>query len=144
VSSPGEDAAIRAFIERARVMRDEDRKALAEARKATNETFHHGAWRAANEALAGRCEAYIEARRELGASHVPDGLTALTDSAAGDRETIEEWNEVARLAHQAVDDALLALLVRDIIRPDDLRELYRSWKAMLERTPASGGLGSDD
>jgi hypothetical protein len=132
--SPGPaDPTVASFIERARRMGDEDRKALAEARQATNESFHHRAWMAANEALGPRSGEYIRARRELGTSHVPEGLEALMERAAGDSEAIAHWNDVARLAREGMDDALLALLVRDIIRPDQLRELYRPWKAMLER-----------
>lgn len=135
-------ASIEAFIERARKLSDEDRLHLGEARAAIDETFHIGAWKAANEIAAQQARDYRQVWVEIGAVFIPDRLEELVQKGtAGDRAEITRWQEVARQARLAMEDALLALSVADVIRPPDLRELYGPWKAMLEaaheRTTAS-------
>lgn len=87
-----------------------------------DEAFHESARAAAFEALAGRGEEYVRARRALARAHVPERL----ETEVGDGS----WAEVARLAELAIDDALLALLGSDLLHPKHVRELYRSFQAL--------------
>lgn len=96
---------------------------MAEARRAVDEAFHETALFAAAEALEGREDAYVRARRELARAHVPE---VLADAARDERA---RWQDVARLAQLAIDDALLAIVTSDRVHPNHLRELYRSFKA---------------
>lgn len=129
---------VEGFIEQARGLRDEDRWALARARGAIDETFHAGAWRAANEIAARRADAYFEAWIRIGSAFIPDGLKELVNRGTeADPAEMAEWQGVARLARAGIDDALLALLGADTIRPPDMREMYGPWKAML--AAAHGG-----
>jgi hypothetical protein len=128
---PGK-ASIETFIDRARRLTDEDRQRLAGARAASDETFRAGAWKAATEILAQHGRSYHDAWVRIGPAFVPERLEKLVQDGT-DRAEITRWQEIARLARMGMDDALLALTAADIIRPPDLRELYRPWKAMLER-----------
>ena len=130
-SGPGR-ASIETFIDRARRLTDEDRQRLAGARAASDETFRAGAWKAATEILAQHGRSYHDAWVRIGPAFVPERLEKLVQDGT-DRAEITRWQEIARLARMGMDDALLALTAADIIRPPDLRELYRPWKAMLER-----------
>lgn len=102
---------------------DDQRRAVADARRSVDEAFHDTALRAAAEALEGRGDMYARARRELARAHVPERL----HGAAGDDRA--RWQDVARLAQLAIDDALLAVLTSDTLHPNHSRELYRSFKA---------------
>jgi hypothetical protein len=117
---------VQGFLDRALALTDDQRLAVADARRAVDEAFHETALLAAAEALAGRGETYAHARRELARAHVPERL----DGAADDDRA--RWQDVARLAQLAIDDALLAILTNDQLHPDHLRELYRSFKAAAE------------
>lgn len=130
----GTAAGVEAFVEQARTLRDEDRLALAEARAAIDETFHAGAWRAANEVVAQRGQEYLEAWVRVGAAFVPERLEGLVQKASGaaDAAEVARWQEVARLARVAMEDALMAFVGADLLRPPDLRALCGPWKAMLE------------
>ncbi|MFW6203855.1 MAG: hypothetical protein ACOC96_02720 [Actinomycetota bacterium] len=122
-----------ALINRARRLSDEDRLCLAEARAALDETFHAGAWNAANEIAAQRSRDHRYAWVRIGAAFIPDRLDELVRTGtADDRAEVAKWQDVARRARLAIDDALLALAAADLLRPPDLRELYGPWKAMLE------------
>lgn len=121
--------AVESFIDLVRGLTDENRLAVAEARKAVSEPFHAKAWRAAGEALAGRGEAYLWARRQVARAHIPERLAPEGDDALGGDEAAR-WSEVARLVQQAIDDALMAFLTSDIVHPKHLRELHRSWRAL--------------
>lgn len=134
---PGK-ASIETFIDRARRLTDEDRQRLADARAASDETFRSGAWKAATEILAQHGRSYHDAWVRIGPAFVPERLEKLVQDGT-DRAEITRWQEVARLARMGMDDALLALTAADIIRPPDLRELYRPWKAMLERADRRTG-----
>jgi hypothetical protein len=133
-------ARLDAFVEQARALRDEDRLALAEARRAGNESVRAGAWSAALELLPERAPAYVSCWASIGPVFVPERLEELlrTDSGAEARE-IAEWQEVARLTRIAVDEALLALLLSDTMMPPDVRELYHPWRTMLEAAHAARG-----
>jgi hypothetical protein len=124
---------IETFVERARRLTDDDRRRLADARAAIDETFHAGAWKAATEILAQQGRSCHDAWIRIGPAFVPDRLEKLVQ-VGSDQTEIARWQEVARLARLGMDDALLALSAPDIIRPPDLRELYRPWKAMLEQS----------
>lgn len=125
-------AGVEAFVERARTLDDDDRLALADARAAVDETFHAGAWRAANEIVAERAQEYLQAWVRIGAAFVPACLEPLVRaSSAADDPDVARWQQVARLARAAMEDALLAFVAADLLRPPDLRELCGSWKAML-------------
>jgi hypothetical protein len=119
---------VQGFVERVLELSDDQRLAVAEARRAVNEAFHETAVSAAVEALAGRGEAYTRARRALARAHVPECL----DGSAGDGGDRAAWQDVARLVQLAIDDALLAVLTSDALHPSHLRELYRSFKAAAE------------
>jgi hypothetical protein len=134
---PGK-ASIETFIDRARRLTDEDRQRLAGARAASDETFRAGAWKAATEILAQHGRSYHDAWVRIGPAFVPERLEKLVQDGT-DRAEITRWQEIARLARMGMDDALLALTAADIIRPPDLRELYRPWKAMLERADRRTG-----
>jgi hypothetical protein len=126
-------ASMEAFIERALRLTDEDRLRLAEARAAIDETFHAGAWQAANEIVAQHARDYRDARVRIGAAFVPARLEELVQTGtAADRAEAARWQEVARQARLAIEDALLALVTVDLLRPPDIRELYGPWNAMLE------------
>lgn len=112
-------------------MDDESRLAVASARKAVDEAFHEKALRAASDALVGRGDEYVRARRALAGTHVPDKLTG-DDADALTGEELARWSEVARLVQQAMDDELMALLTSDVLHPNHLRELHRSWRAAQE------------
>lgn len=121
------------FIHRARNLSDEDRLRLADARAALDETFHVGAWRAANEIAVQHGRGCHEAWVRIGPAFIPDRLEDLVrQGRAADASEVARWQEVARLARLAMDDAILVLVTADLIRPPDLRELYGPWKAMLE------------
>lgn len=122
--------ALEDFIEQVLSLSDEDRLAAAEARKAIDERYHASALRAAADPLARRGEAYVEARRRLIGAHVPDSLGDEAGRSLDPRE-VAGWNEVARLVQQAIDDAVVALLVSDVLHPKHLRELYRPWQGVL-------------
>lgn len=124
-------AALEAFVEQVARLTDEDRLPLAEGREAVIEAYHAKALRAAADALAGRGEDYVRARARLATAHVPAKL-ADEDAESLDDEEAARWNEVARLVQQAVDDALLAVLARDKLHPNHLRELYRPWRAVAD------------
>lgn len=129
--SSARSASIETFIERARRLTDEDLKRLASAREASDETFRAGAWKAATEILAQHGRNYHDAWIRIGPAFVPEQLEKLMEIGA-DHTEIARWQHIARLARMGIDDALLALTAADILRPPDLRELYRPWKAMLE------------
>jgi hypothetical protein len=124
-------ASVETFLEQARALRDEDRRALAEARRSGSEVVRAGAWRAAVELLPDRAGAYVSAWSAIGASFVPERLEKLLLEGA-DAAEIADWQEVARLVRIAVDEALLALLLSDTLLPPHTRELYDPWKRMLE------------
>lgn len=129
--SNARSASIETFIERARGLTDDDRLRLADARADSDETFRSGAWKAATEILAQHGRSYHDAWIEIGAAFLPEQLEKLMQIGT-DRAEISRWQEVARLARMAMDDALLALTAADTLRPPDLRELYRPWKTMLD------------
>lgn len=123
---------LEALTRRARALTDADRLALAEARAAVDETFHVGAWKAANEIAVERAGDYMTAWMRLGPVFIPERLDALVQQgAASDPDELARWQEVARLTRIAIDDVLLAEVAADLMRPPDLRELYRPWQAML-------------
>jgi hypothetical protein len=131
-------AGLEAFLEQARALRDEDRRALAEARRAGSEVVRAGAWKAAVEMLPERATAYVSGWARIGTSFVPERLEELLRAGSGaDAAEIAEWQEVARLVRIALDEALLALLLSDTITPPDVRELYDPWRRMLEAAHAS-------
>lgn len=105
------------FVARVRRLTDEERAVVAAARKAVDETFHARAVIAGLEAVADRGDAYVRARRAVAGAHVPERIE-------------QDEGEVARLVQLAIDDALLAMLARDLLHPNHLRELYRPWRAL--------------
>jgi hypothetical protein len=120
------------FVERALSLDDVDREALAAARGAMDEAFHLGAWRSANEIVARDPGAYLELRQRIASAFLPRRLGELVDlGAEADPTKVARWEDVARLARVALDDALMGLLAADSIPPPDLRELHAPWKAML-------------
>jgi hypothetical protein len=126
-------AGLEAFLEQARALRDEDRRALAEARRAGSEVVRAGAWKAAVEMLPERAIAYVSSWARIGTAFVPERLEELLRTGSGtDAAEIAEWQEVARLVRIALDETLLALLLSDTITPPDVRELYDPWRRMLE------------
>ena len=124
-------ARIEAFVQQARALRDEDRRALADARRSGSEVVRAGAWRAAVEMLPERAEAYLATWAALGTAFVPERLEELLVTGA-DPDAIAEWQDVARLVRIALDEALVALLLSDTILPPHTRELYDPWRRMLE------------
>lgn len=121
-------AAVAEFVDCVRRLEDEGRLAVAEARKAVDETFHEKALRAASEALPGRGEAYARARRRVAGAHVPDRLAS---DDAPRRDEAARWSEVARLVQLAIDETLVAFVASDHLHPNHLRELCRPWKALI-------------
>src|SRR5918995_355447 len=115
---------IETFIERARRLTDEDRQRLADARAARDETFRAGAWKAATEILAQHGRSCHDAWIRIGPAFVPERLEKLVRVGA-DHAEIARWQQVAWLVRIGMDDALLALTAADLLRPPDLRELYR-------------------
>jgi len=102
-----------------RALTDDDREALAEARKALDEDFRGQALRSAAELLVGRGETYAVARREVAGAHVPEDL-----DDPGRRD------EIARLVELAIDELLVGTVVQERLHPKHLRELYRPWRAL--------------
>ncbi len=136
-------APVEALIDRVRSLDDADLRALARMRAAIDETFHVGAWRAAVESLATKGQAYAEAWIEIGAAFVPERLEELVQMGAGaNPDEVAEWRQVARDARLAIDDALLAVVNADTIRPPDIRELNLAWKAMLEEAHSRDTAGT--
>jgi len=105
---------VAAFVERMRLLTDDERRLVAGARRQVSEGYHESALRAAAELLVGRGDAYARARSEVAAVHVSDGVD----------------DETARLVQLAVDDALAALVTADLLHPNHVRELYRSCRAV--------------
>jgi hypothetical protein len=123
---------VEAFVERALSLDDHDRATLAAARGTVDETFHLGAWRSANEIVGRDPGPYLELRQRIAAAFLPARLGELVDlGPQADPGEVRRWEEIARLARAALDDALMGLLAADSIPPPHLRELYGSWKAML-------------
>lgn len=123
------------LITRARDLDDEDLRTLADARAAVDETFHGGAWRAAVEHAATLSGAHAVAWVHLGTCFIPTCLEGLVQQgSSGDAAELGTWQDVARRARLAIDDALLAYLGADTIRPPDIRELLAPWKKMLEES----------
>jgi hypothetical protein len=112
--------AVRSFVARVRALTDDDRTALADARKALDEDFRGQALRSAAELLVGRGEAYALARREVAGAHVPVGLD----------DEPERRDEIARLVELAVDELLVGLVTQERLHPKHLRELHRPWRAL--------------
>jgi hypothetical protein len=131
--SPGRDLrvspAVEAFVARALELTDDERIAVAEARRAVDEDFHEKALRAGVEALAGRGEEYLRARAQIARAHLPEGLTS-EDALSPDERA--RWNEVARLVQLGLDEGLIAILGTPVLHPNHLRELHRSLKVAWE------------
>jgi len=125
----GLSPALDAFVTRVLSLTDADRRAIADARKAVDESFHQSALLAASELLVGRADDYARARSALATAHVPQ---ALEDAG---RDEVDDLNEVARYVQLAIDDGLLAVLTRDALHPNHLRELHRSLKVVLGASP---------
>lgn len=127
----GIPAGVQTFVEQARSLEDEDRLALAAARRAGSEVVRAGAWKAAAEVLPTRASTYVAAWGRIGPAFLPERLEELhrTGSSA-DAAEVAELQEVARLVRIALDEALLALLLSDTIPPPDVRELYEPWRSM--------------
>ena len=119
--------AVDAFVARVLELTDDDRRAIAHARTAVDESFHRSALLAAVEQLVSRGDEYLRARRAVALAHVPD---ALDGAAPGELDAL---NRVAREAWLAIDDGLLAVLARDTLHPKHLRELNRSLGVIFER-----------
>ncbi|HJR95630.1 MAG TPA: hypothetical protein VJ807_09355 [Gaiellaceae bacterium] len=119
--------AVDAFVARVLELTDDDRRAIADARAAVDESFHQSALRAAAEQVVGRGDEYMRARRAVALAHVPD---ALEGAPPGELQAL---NRVARDAQLAIDDGLLAVLTRDTLHPKHLRELNRSLGIVSER-----------
>lgn len=120
------------LIERARALRDDERRVIAEARAERDETFRVAAWRAALAAMGGRSELYVAAWSRIGSAYVPERLEGLVNlGSQADAAEVTEWQGVARLVRLAIDEALLALLTSDTIPPPHLRELIAPWKAAV-------------
>jgi hypothetical protein len=131
-----------AFIEAARGLRDEDRVVLANERRRLNEVVRAASWKAANEVLGRRGAEYSEAWIRMGPAFVPDRLEELHGEGSGsDPAEIEAWQDVARLARIAMDEALVALLTADTIPPPDIRELLHPWKQMQAAAYERGSAG---
>ncbi|MGH3023173.1 MAG: hypothetical protein ACRDNI_05910 [Gaiellaceae bacterium] len=124
-------AGLEGFVEQARALRDDDRVALAGARRAGNEAVRADAWNAALELLPERATVYVSCWARIGPAFLPERLEELLRTGT-DASEIAEWQEVARLARIAIDEALLALLLSDTMLPPEVRELYHPWKTMLE------------
>jgi hypothetical protein len=121
---------LEAFIEAARDLCDEDRLVLANERRRLNEIVRAASWKAANEMVGPRAAEYAEAWIRMGPAFIPDRLEELHGEGSGDPDEIERWQDVARLARIAMDEALVALLAADTIPPPDIRELLHPWKQM--------------
>jgi hypothetical protein len=122
-------ASVEAFIQRVRQLSDEERVVLADTRRATNELVRADAWRAAAELLPGRANEYATAWGRIGTAFIPERLEHLLEHGSGvDTAEIADWQEVARLARTAIDEALLALLFSDTLTPPSQRELIDPWQ----------------
>lgn len=122
--APGVDA----FLSRVLALTDTERKAVAAARRAVDETFHERALHAASELLVGRGELYADARRAVSRAHIP---AALEGHELSEAERVE-LEEVARAVQLAIDDGLLAVLTSDRLHPNHARELHRSLKVAFD------------
>jgi hypothetical protein len=122
---------LEAFIEAARDLCDEDRLVLANERRRLNEIVRAASWKAANEMIGPRAAEYAEAWIRMGPAFIPDRLEELHGEGSGSNPgEIERWQDVARLARIAMDEALVALLAAETIPPPDIRELLHPWKQM--------------
>ena len=126
----GASTHLEAFIEAARDLCDEDRLVLANERRRLNEIVRAASWKAANEMVVPRAAEYAEAWIRMGPAFIPDRLEELHGEGSGDPDEIERWQDVARLARIAMDEALVALLAADTIPPPSIRELLHPWKQM--------------
>jgi hypothetical protein len=126
-------AHLEAFLGRSETLRDDDRLALADARRRGSEVVKAAARQAALDMLPERAGAYVACWAHIATAFVPERLEQLLRAGSGNNAAeIAEWQEVARLVRLALDEALLALLLSDTITPPDVRELYDPWRRMLE------------
>jgi hypothetical protein len=129
----GRSTTVEGFVTRAKALDDDDRLALARARRAVDESFQVGAWKAGSEVAMGRAAEYLEVRVRLGGVFVPDRLEELVMlGSRADPAELAGWQDVARVVRIALDEATLAHVGLDTLRPPDVRALLGPWKAMLE------------
>lgn len=122
---------VEALIEGARALGDEERTALAEIRRASNEVVRAEAWQAVAELLPTRALEYSAAWGRIGTAFIPERLEHLLQQGFDvDTAEIAEWQEVARLVRAAIDEALLALLFSETLTPPNQRELFDPWQRM--------------
>jgi hypothetical protein len=112
-------AAVASFVERVRGLTDEERRVVAERRRALDEAFREKAVRAGVEASARHPELWAQARMQVAGAHVPDALEEGTAEP--------EWSEAARLVQLAIDEGLLAFVGQGTLHPNHLRELIAPW-----------------
>lgn len=115
------------FVTRVLALTDDERRGVADARRAVDEVFHERALAAAAELLVGRGEEYARARRAIGDAHLPRSLRA--DGADGEGSDLAD---IARHVQLAIDDGLLAVLTSDLLHPNHARELHRSLKGAFD------------
>ena len=90
---------VEALIEGARALGDEERTALAEIRRASNEVVRAEAWQAVAELLPTRALEYSAAWGRIGTAFIPERLEHLLQQGFDvDTAEIAEWQEVARPA----------------------------------------------
>jgi hypothetical protein len=111
-------AAVASFVERVRGLTDEERRVVAERRRALDEAFREKAVRGGVEASARHPELWAHARMQVAGAHLPDAL-----EEAGDPELAE----VSRLVQLAIDEGLLAFVGQGTLHPNHLRELIAPW-----------------
>lgn len=112
------EAAVASFVERVRGLTDEQRRVVAERRRALDEAFREKAVRGGIEASARHPELWARARTQVAGAHVPDALEETADP---------EWAEISRLVQLAVDEGLLAFVGQGTLHPNHLRELIAPW-----------------
>jgi len=106
-------------VQRVRALTDDDRKVVAERRRALDEAFRQKALRAGAESLPRHAALYVQARMQVAHAHLP---TCLEESVRND-----EWTEISRLVQLAIDEGLIAMVGQRTLHPNHLRELIAPW-----------------
>jgi hypothetical protein len=129
------ESSIADFLLRVRALTDDDRRHVTEAWRAQRDRRPREMAEARYDAFqalieTGREAVYIGLIEEAGLAYLPDaaGAIMLTERNP-DLTSLAEWNEVASMTHEALDDALLGLVVEDHA-PGPARRLQRSWRAL--------------
>jgi hypothetical protein len=122
-------AEIKAFFERVKTVTPEQCRALSEARDVTRSREPLKGLVAAGVPSWTLMDVVRMALRRGGREDAwSEALHAAPEALAG-----ETWDEAPEMAIVPVHDALVALLARDLITPDQFDKVYGPWASVMEK-----------